>query len=114
MKKLILSLLVVTSISLGAMAQVDDATDESLNNSGIVPELSISVQPNPASDFITINADGVENAMVQIIDVLGNVVWNSTISGKGSINVTEFRNGIYYVNVSANGTRASRKVIVRH
>ena len=68
MKKLILSLLVVTSLSLGATAQVDAST-ESLNNSGIVPELTVSVQPNPASNFITINADGADHAVVQIIDV---------------------------------------------
>lgn len=80
----------------------------------ITPELTVGVQPNPASDNITIKAGGVNSASVQIVDVLGNVILNTTVSGTKNINVAEYRNGIYFVNVSANGTRVSRKVIVRH
>jgi len=78
------------------------------------PELTVGVQPNPASNNITITAGGVDNASVQIVDVLGNVIMNTSVSGSKSINVAEYRNGIYFVTVSAKGTRVSRKVIVRH
>ncbi|MCR9171369.1 MAG: T9SS type A sorting domain-containing protein [bacterium] len=78
------------------------------------PELTVGVQPNPATDNITITAGGVNSASVQIVDVLGNIILNTTVSGTKSINVAEYRNGIYFVNVSAQGTRVSRKVIVRH
>lgn len=78
------------------------------------PKLTIGVQPNPASDYISISANGVEGADLKIVDVLGNVVMQSKISGKTTINVAEYRNGIYFVTVSAAGTRVSRKVIVRH
>lgn len=78
------------------------------------PELTVGVQPNPASDNISITAGGVNSASVQIVDVLGNVILNTTVSGTKNINVAEYRNGIYFVNVSAKGTRVSRKVIVRH
>ena len=78
------------------------------------PELSVGVQPNPATDNITVTANGVNTAQVQIVDVLGNVILNSTVNGSKAINVSEYRNGIYFVTVSANGTRVSRKVIIRH
>ncbi len=78
------------------------------------PELSVGVQPNPATENITVTAGGVNSASVQIVDVLGNVILNTTISGSKTFDVAEYRNGIYFVTVSAKGTRVSRKVIVRH
>lgn len=78
------------------------------------PKLTVGIQPNPASDYINVQIDGFESAAIQIVDVLGNVVMNSSLSGTTKIDVAEFRNGIYFVTVSAAGTRVSRKVIVRH
>lgn len=78
------------------------------------PTLTVGIQPNPASEHITINAEGFATADVQIVDVLGNVVLNTQLSGTKTIDVAEYRNGIYFVTVSASGTRVSRKVIVRH
>lgn len=78
------------------------------------PNLTVGVQPNPASDNITVTAGGVNSASVQVVDVLGNVILNSTVTGSKNIDVSEFRNGIYFVTVSSSGTRVSRKVIVRH
>ncbi|GAB5416869.1 MAG: hypothetical protein Crog4KO_17360 [Crocinitomicaceae bacterium] len=78
------------------------------------PTLIVGIQPNPANENITINAEGFSSADVQIVDVLGNVVLNTELAGSKTIDVAEFRNGIYFVTVSAAGTRVSRKVIVRH
>lgn len=93
---------------------VDLLVNGTLNTIEIAPELSVGVQPNPATDNITVTANGVSTAQVQIVDVLGNVILNSTVNGSKAIDVSEYRNGIYFVTVSANGTRVSRKVIVRH
>ncbi len=78
------------------------------------PTLTVGIQPNPANEYITINAEGFSTADLQIVDVLGNIVLNTSLSGSKTIDVAEFRNGIYFVTVSAAGTRVSRKVIVRH
>jgi hypothetical protein len=78
------------------------------------PNLSVGVQPNPASDQFTVVAGGVETADVRIVDVLGNQILNTTITGSKKFDVSEYRNGIYFVTVSSKGTRVSRKVIVRH
>lgn len=78
------------------------------------PELTIGVKPNPATDYIVVSAGGVETATVRIIDVLGNVIMKSTVSGSKNVDVSEYRNGIYFVTVEANGTKVSRKVFVRH
>ncbi len=78
------------------------------------PTLTVGIHPNPATDFINVQAEGFESADIKIVDVLGNTVMTSTLSGSTKIDVAEFRNGIYFVTVSAEGTHVSRKVIVRH
>lgn len=95
---------------------VDIEISFTLGMEDITPSLSVSVAPNPASDYISINATGVEDATVRIVDVLGNVVLNETAVGTNkTVNVAKFRNGIYFVMVEASGVKPiTRKVIVRH
>ena len=78
------------------------------------PKLTVGIHPNPASSYIQVEADGYKSADIEVVDVLGNLVYTSTLSESTKIDVAEFRNGIYFVTVSAEGTRVSRKVIVRH
>ncbi|MCR9171370.1 MAG: T9SS type A sorting domain-containing protein [bacterium] len=81
-----------------------------------VPEatLTVGIHPNPASDHINIQAEGFESATLKVIDLLGNTVLNKTLYGSTKIDVSEFRNGIYFVTVATEGSRISRKVVVRH
>ena len=82
----------------------------------IAPSLTVNVAPNPANDYININASGVDGATVRIVDVLGNVVLKETaVAENKKVNVAKFRNGIYFVMVEAEGVKpVTRKVIVRH
>jgi hypothetical protein len=84
-----------------------------------VPEiapLSVSLMPNPASEQLTINTSGVHNASAKMIDVLGNVVMQETITGNSkTINVKKFKNGIYFLTISAEGVKpVTRRVLIRH
>jgi len=80
------------------------------------PSLSVNVAPNPASDYIKVKAEGVHGATAKIMDVLGNIVMKETIIGSSkTIDVSKFRNGIYFIVVEAPGAKTvNRKVIVRH
>lgn len=78
------------------------------------PNLSVAVQPNPATEYMVVTAQGVESATVRVVDVLGNEIVNTTITGSKSFNVSEYRNGIYFVIVESKGVRVNRKVFVRH
>ena len=82
----------------------------------IKPELKVSVAPNPANSYVTVVTNGVDGATVRMVDVLGNVVMKETVIGTSkTINVANFRNGIYFVTVEAKGAKTiNRKVIVRH
>ncbi|MDX2359317.1 MAG: T9SS type A sorting domain-containing protein [Crocinitomicaceae bacterium] len=80
------------------------------------PILTLNVAPNPASENLTINTPGISNTTIKMVDVLGNIVLKETIWGESKkIDVTKFRNGVYFVSVEAEGAKAvTRKVIVRH
>lgn len=78
--------------------------------------LSVSMAPNPANSNFTITTNSAEETTFQIVDVLGNVVLKETIMGNSkAINTGNFRNGVYFVRVTADNQRTiNRKVIVRH
>lgn len=81
----------------------------------VTPTLNVSVSPNPASDYVNITAEGVDGATVRIMDVLGNKIMTSKIVGSKSIDVSEYRNGIYFIIVESRGVKTvNRKVIIRH
>ncbi|MFT5777117.1 MAG: hypothetical protein ACI837_000048 [Crocinitomicaceae bacterium] len=82
----------------------------------VSPVLTVSVSPNPANSYVTVKTNGVDGATVGMVDVLGNVVMKETfITASKTINVSNFRNGIYFVTVEAKGAKTiNRKIIVRH
>ena len=82
----------------------------------IKPALTVSVAPNPANSYIKVKASGVDAASIKMVDVLGNIVLKETMFGTSkTIDVREFRNGIYFIAVEAEGAKTiNRKVIVRH
>lgn len=77
--------------------------------------ITFSMAPNPAKDFVKINVGGADKATVQVVDVLGNVVRKEEISQSTILNVADYRSGIYFITVNAEGRKAvTRKLIVRH
>jgi hypothetical protein len=80
-----------------------------------VEPISVSIVPNPASDFIQVNLNGVSSANMTMVDVLGSQVLNETIATSSKFDITNFRNGVYIMSFSAPGSDAIvRKVIVKH
>ena len=74
-------------------------------------------QAEQAGEMIkSLKADLSEYADEVRVDVLGNVVLNETsFNQTKKIDVSNFRNGIYFVKVESEGSKAiTRKVVVRH
>ena len=95
---------------------VDLVVTFALDVAAITPEVSVNVSPNPATDYITIKAGGSESGTVRIVDVLGTVVLQEVFSASSKkINVSNFRNGVYFVIVEPeNGKAVNKKIVVRH
>lgn len=73
---------------------------------------SLKIYPNPADKVLHIETDGAEIKDVQLMDANGRVLktWESLPT---EIDVSHYPNGIYYLNVSINGTRLSKKVSIQ-
>lgn len=81
-----------------------------------IEPLTVEVAPNPATEYVTIQTKGTSKTSVKMVDVLGNIVYKETLtSSSKKIDVSTFRNGVYFVIVESEDNQViNRKVIVRH
>ena len=78
-------------------------------------EISVNIGPNPAADYVQITMNGVEAANIKIMDALGTTISKETVISSKKINVSELRNGVYFVVIDIPGSKTiTRKVIIRH
>ena len=81
----------------------------------VKPTTTFSISPNPASDYLVIASNNADNATVKIIDVLGNNVFNDYIPLSKKIDVSEFKNGVYFITIETSEAKVTnRKLVIRH
>jgi hypothetical protein len=80
------------------------------------PEITLSVYPNPATDFINITIKGNTNdAVVKIYSALGTEVFSEEIDTFKKIDVSDFKNNVYIINVySKEELLQTSRFVVRH
>ncbi|MCB0480299.1 MAG: T9SS type A sorting domain-containing protein [Flavobacteriales bacterium] len=78
---------------------------------------NIKLYPNPSDDFITVDFGAqAERGKVDIVDVLGQVVYSQFIENERLVVVSteKLPSGNYYLQVSNGDTRAYYKFVVKH
>ncbi len=77
---------------------------------------SLEVFPNPASDYLHLkfyNVDVSEKPVVNVFDNLGRKILSLTITNQEmKFETSSWPSGIYLVQVTVNGNRVSRKIVV--
>jgi hypothetical protein len=77
----------------------------------------ISIQPNPARDFITIQTTEAELARfshVKLIDASGKIIQSITLSQTSTqIATSSLKPGVYFLNFSGNGAYWTEKVVIQ-
>jgi hypothetical protein len=80
-------------------------------------ELAARVYPNPATDRVQFDFDGVSGSVdVQVVNMAGQTVRNESISAMGtsSMDVSALEAGIYFFHMTAeNGLRSVEKIAIR-
>ncbi len=86
-----------------------DGVDEPIGS------LIFEVYPNPAESFLNISWMGLNKTTVEIVDLLGKVIYTTQFSGvnKASIEVEQLNSGTYLIRVSNNREEGIKKVIVQ-
>lgn len=98
-----------------ATGQVENAVMSNDNTVGIFNEYNVanfSVYPNPAVDYMTIDAPKADR--IEIINYMGQVI--EVMEGTGrkvQISVQNFDAGIYFVRVSENDQVSTKKVVIK-
>jgi hypothetical protein len=74
-----------------------------------------TVAPNPADNFtlITINSEVV--TPLKVVDALGKTIISEMITnGSRSLDVSDLKNGVYFILIESERKTINRKLIVRH
>lgn len=110
MVKTILTFLLVT-IGFSVLYAQDSENYESSKSF-----FSVNVAPNPASAQIILSANSASDFQIKLTDVLGNLILSeSFFDGLGKLDISKYRNGIYFITVEAEGVKPiTRKLIIRH
>ena len=106
-----ITLLLVCLFSLGANAQENKAAT---TTAGGEPIEGLSIYPNPVSSdriYITTSKQS-QSKEVEIYDVLGKKVLQSTLTGK-ELNITGLTPGVYIIKIKEGDATATRKLIVK-
>ncbi len=94
---------------------VDLLLNYMVSSKPVKEDILVNISPNPASDFIQITLNGGETANIKIIDALGTTLSKESIGSSKKINISELRNGVYFVVLEIPGSKTiTRKVIIRH
>lgn len=97
------------------MDSIDYNLASALSVKEVKKDFSLSVAPNPASENVSIKVSNFEKGTLKIVDVLGNVVMTESFNGSKSVNVADFKNGVYFIIIAGDGMNTiNRKLVVRH
>jgi len=90
--------------------------DCSLGTSSSSSEKVFSIYPNPASGYVNVKANSVQNdAVIAIYDLNGRMVVNQSIQNANTtqININGLATGVYVVKINSNGKSQTEKLIIR-
>ena len=78
-------------------------------------QLNVNVYPNPVNDKLTIVLNSQSNAMIQLYNQLGELVFEEKIQTNTSeINTFFLANGIYLLSIKTQEGISSKKVVISH
>ncbi|MBR6774897.1 MAG: T9SS type A sorting domain-containing protein, partial [Bacteroidales bacterium] len=78
-----------------------------------VEEKDIAIYPNPARDFVKVSTDNGQQTTVRIYNTLGMLVDEFEMnSGEIEINVSDYKSGIYFINISNEESNVTKKIVV--
>jgi len=96
---------------------VRDIGTTDINEESSLDNSSFKIYPNPASDHITIEGANslTGTCTIQIIDVVGKVVYsaNDELEGSTRLNINSLQQGIYFLTITNDTSSRSGKLIIR-
>ncbi len=95
----------------GAQIMLDDIQINAEPTTAIAENAAANVNifPNPATTVLNVEAAGYDN--IQIVNVLGQVVYSASVVDNMQVNVSNLDNGVYFVRLNGENGTATQKFI---
>ncbi|MEN9699243.1 MAG: hypothetical protein RLZZ301_441 [Bacteroidota bacterium] len=78
-------------------------------------EFSVSVGPNPSTDYVQIQFSGADQLNLKLVDALGNVLDREVLYANKKISVADLNSGVYFLVLETPSNRSiTKKLVVRH
>lgn len=68
-----------------------------ITSTGEISGHSLLIYPNPTSESITLKGMNGTTGRIEIIDVLGNIVWSQDNLEQNKINIQRLKSGVYFL-----------------
>lgn len=103
----------ITVESTGLTTENIALTGEVTQNSSVneFKDITVSIYPNPVVENVTIQLDNNSTTMIQITDVLGKVVYNTTTNQMNTVVNFNQPSGVYFIQITQGEKTITRKVI---
>jgi hypothetical protein len=116
MKKIILFVFGLLVFNTYSQTEVISEQGASVSESPLTSKtIDLFVSPNPVADFVTIQAEGIVGGRIRVVDILGNIVHSSDFNNVKRLNLSDYKNGIYFLTVQSESNKGlTKKLVVRH
>lgn len=100
--------------SLGCITHIDITIEDNTNSILELIKESISLYPNPATNRLTIGNKDFSSNSIRIIDAFGRLIFSeeSTSEHKTEINLEQFNNGSYFVEIEVGRYVIREKLVI--
>ncbi|MFW6249293.1 MAG: T9SS type A sorting domain-containing protein [Bacteroidota bacterium] len=79
-----------------------------------LPEASISIYPNPATDHLFVESSlNMDHAVILLVDIQGQVVRSSELKEFNKIKIEGLGEGIYMVRIQNDMVMINKKIVIR-
>ena len=101
-----------SDIALDDFELIDTATAVGLNENFLT---ALRVYPNPSKGNFNIDLGStVENAQIAVMDINGRIVYENVITTSTTqVDLSNVEKGVYFLQITVNGERTNRKLIVQ-
>lgn len=78
-------------------------------------KLNYKIYPNPSSGILNIDFDdAINEAKITIFNALGQIIKNEISTKSGQVfNLSELKNGIYFIEIQQNNSRQINKIVIK-
>lgn len=95
---------------------IDDITITSTSNTGVSEHSNLlSISPNPTSDIVRCDLNGLNNVRLQVLDIYGKLLMEQTVTNSAAeIDLSDKASGVYFLRVvDGHNVLTTQKVIRR-